>query len=195
VLADRGRLASGEASAVALQAAAALEAIHARGIVHRDVKTANLIQDVAGRVYVTDFGVATGGGPGSAGLATGYVAGTPEYMSPEQAQGLRLDARSDLYALGVVLFELLTGDVPFRGGSTAETLVRHVQQPLPIEALAAADVPEGLPTLVEQLLAKQRDDRPRSAAEVAEVLRPFVRPGAAPVSSRQVMRTTSSRKR
>jgi serine/threonine protein kinase len=190
VLADRGRLASGEACAVALQAAAALEAIHARGIVHRDVKTANLIQDAAGRVYVTDFGVATGGGPGSAGLAAGYVAGTPEYMSPEQAQGLRLDPRSDLYALGVVLFELLTGDVPFRGGSTAETLVRHVQQPLPIDALAAADVPEGVRALVERLLAKHRDDRPPSAADAAEALRPFARPDVVPLPSRQGMRTT-----
>jgi eukaryotic-like serine/threonine-protein kinase len=173
VLAERGVLSPTEACAAVTQAAAALEAIHARGIVHRDVKTANLIQDAAGRVYVTDFGVATGGGPGTAGLAAGYVAGTPEYMSPEQAQGLRLDARSDLYALGIVLFELVTGEVPFRGGSTAETLVRHVQDPLPLHALAAARLPDDLRLLIERLLAKPRELRPDSAAEVAAALRSF----------------------
>jgi eukaryotic-like serine/threonine-protein kinase len=186
VLAERGRLDPGEACAVAAQAAAALDAIHARGIVHRDVKTANLIRDAAGRVYVTDFGVATGGGPGTAGLAAGYVAGTPEYMSPEQAQGLRLDARSDLYALGVVLFELLTGDVPFRGGSTAETLVRHAQDPLPTYALDAAQLPHGLRDLIERLLAKPRELRPASAADVAVALRSLAEaegPSALPVSA------------
>jgi serine/threonine-protein kinase len=176
VLAARGRLSPGEACAVAVQAADALDAIHARGIVHRDVKTANLIRDAAGRVYLTDFGVATGGGPGSAGLAAGYVAGTPEYMSPEQAQGLRLDARSDLYALGVVLFELLVGEVPFRGATTTETLVRHVQQAPPVAALEDLGVPDALRAVIERLLAKQREDRPGSAAEVAAVLRALAPP-------------------
>jgi serine/threonine-protein kinase len=186
LLAERGPLDPGEACAVAVQAAAALDAIHARGIIHRDVKTANLIRDAAGRVYVTDFGVATGGGPGTAGLAAGYVAGTPEYMSPEQAQGLRLDARSDLYALGVVLFELLTGEVPFRGGTTAETLVRHAQDPLPTHALDAARLPESLRDLIERLLAKQRELRPASAADVAAALRSFAHadgPSTRPVSA------------
>jgi serine/threonine-protein kinase len=169
VLAERGRLTPAEACTTAAQAASALDAIHARGIVHRDVKPANLIQD-AGRVYVTDFGIATGAGPGTSGLAAGYIAGTPEYMSPEQAQGLRLDARSDLYALGVVLFEMLTGQAPFRGATTAETLLRHVQDPVPVERLAAFPVSRGLRELVERLLAKHRDDRPKTAAEVAEAL-------------------------
>ena len=121
-------------------------------------------------MYVTDFGVATGGGTASAGLAAGYVIGTPEYMSPEQALGLRLDARSDLYALGIVLFEMLTGDVPFRGGTTAETLVCHVRQAPPLRALSAR-VPDGVRDLIERLLAKRREDRPASAAEVAAALR------------------------
>jgi serine/threonine-protein kinase len=170
VLAERGRLLPAEACAVGAQAAAALDAIHRRGIVHRDVKPANLIQDATGRVYVTDFGVATGGGPGTAGLIAGYVAGTPEYMSPEQAQGLRLDARSDLYALGVVLFEMLTGEVPFRGASTSETLLRHVQEAVPVEALAPVPASRELRELVERLLAKHRDDRPGTAAVVAQAL-------------------------
>jgi serine/threonine-protein kinase len=176
VLATRGRLTPGEACAVGVQAADALDAIHARGIVHRDVKTANLIRDAAGHVYLTDFGVATGGGPGSAGLAAGYVAGTPEYMSPEQAQGLRLDARSDLYALGVVLFELLVGEVPFRGATTTETLVRHVQQAPPVPALEDLGVPDALRAVIERLLAKQREDRPGSAAAVAAALRALAPP-------------------
>jgi serine/threonine-protein kinase len=172
-LADRGRLAPAEACALAAQAAAALDAIHQRGIVHRDVKPANLIQDATGRVYVTDFGVATGGGPGTAGLIAGYVAGTPEYMSPEQAQGLRIDARSDLYALGVVLFEMLTGEVPFRGATTSETLLRHVQEPVPVDALACTPASRELRDLVERLLAKHRDDRPATATAVAHALSSF----------------------
>jgi serine/threonine protein kinase len=191
VLAERGRLPAAEACGVAAQAADALEAIHARGIVHRDVKTANLIQDAGGRVYLTDFGIATGGGPGSAGLAAGYVAGTPEYMSPEQAQGLRLDARSDLYALGVVLFEMLAGEAPFRGASTGETLVRQVQHPMPLAALEGAGVPPGLRALVERLLAKRRADRPGSAAEVAGVLRAFALTESRPMPSRGRPATTS----
>jgi serine/threonine-protein kinase len=171
VLAARGRLGAGETCAVGAQAAEALDAIHARGIVHRDVKTANLILDRAGRVYVTDFGVATGGGPVAGTPAAGYVIGTPEYMSPEQALGLRLDARSDLYALGIVLFEMLTGDVPFRGEQTAETLAGHVRQAPPLAALAAARAPESLRELIARLLAKRREDRPRSASVVAAALR------------------------
>jgi serine/threonine-protein kinase len=98
------------------------------------------------------------------------VIGTPEYMSPEQALGLRLDARSDLYALGIVLFEMLTGDVPFRGEQTAETLAGHVRQAPPLAALGAR-APGSLRELVARLLAKRREDRPRSASEVAAALR------------------------
>jgi serine/threonine protein kinase len=167
VLAERGRLAADEACAIASQAASALEAIHATGIVHRDVKTSNLMQESSGRVYVTDFGIATRGGPGTAGLAAGYVAGTPEYMSPEQAQGLTLDARSDVYALGVVLFELLSGRLPFQGGDTAETLLKQVQEPPPLAALDALDVPPSLRELLGRLLAKHPPDRPGSAGAAA----------------------------
>ena len=193
-LAAQGPLGAAEACVIALQAAAALEAIHERGIVHRDVKPANLLQDASGRVYVTDFGVATGGGPGTAGLAAGYVAGTPEYMSPEQAQGLRLDPRSDLYALGVVLYEMLTGQVPFRGASTAETLVRQVQEPLPLGALAAVGVPDDLRRLVERLLAKSREGRPPSAGALAAALRPLALTAAHAIDTPAAARTTVASK-
>jgi serine/threonine-protein kinase len=102
MLAERGHLPPAEACALAAQAAAALGAIHHRGIVHRDVKPANLILDATGRVYVTDFGVATGAGPGTAGLLAGYVAGTPEYMSPEQPLRAGRRALRDAHGRGAL---------------------------------------------------------------------------------------------
>jgi serine/threonine protein kinase len=194
VLQERGALPVGEAFDVSIQTAKGLQAIHDAGIVHRDLKTPNLMRDAQGVVRLMDFGIAkdvaaTGGDQ----TMTGMIVGTPEYMSPEQARGQRVDNRSDIYALGIVVWELFTGDVPFRGDSPLSTLYKQIQDPLPFDDPRAATLPGSLRPVLEKALAKEPQDRYQTVRDFAEGLRgaraaagftgasgkvPIVRPGA-----------------
>src|SRR5262249_27688513 len=171
VLRQRGALPEAEAIDVALQAADGLAAIHEKGVIHRDLKTLNLTVDDAGRVRVMDFGIAIRAGDGGALTGKGYVVGSPEYMSPEQARGRPLDFRSDVYALGIVLYELLAGRVPFRGDTPVETLLMHLETPPPLDGAAGAAIPPRLVPVLKRALAKEPRDRFASAAEMAAALR------------------------
>jgi eukaryotic-like serine/threonine-protein kinase len=172
VLRQRGPLPAGEAIDVARQAAEGLAAIHEGGVIHRDLKTLNLTVDGAGRVRVMDFGIATRAIDDDTGpTGSGYVVGSPEYMSPEQARGRALDFRSDVYALGVVLFELLTGRVPFRGETPVATLFLHIEAAPPLEGREGAAIPASLVPVLRRALAKEPRDRFASAQEMAEALR------------------------
>jgi tetratricopeptide (TPR) repeat protein/TolB-like protein len=125
IIADGGKLDEAAALAIVRQLAEALGAAHAAGVVHRDLKPSNVLVDADGKVHVTDFGIARSLSAG--GLTrTGEVIGTLEYLSPEQARGEAVDARTDIYALGVILFEMLTGHLPFAGGSSAELLAQRI---------------------------------------------------------------------
>jgi len=161
-----------QAFAVGAETAAALHAIHQAGIVHRDLKPANVMLDAQGRVRLMDFGIAKEFGRDAAdGLtATGHIVGTPEYMSPEQVRGEAVDVRSDVYALGVLLFELFTGRVPFRSTSAVATLYQVVHEPVPVEVARKAGAPPALVLLLERALAKSPPDRYASAAEVERAL-------------------------
>jgi hypothetical protein len=161
-----------EAYDASIQVARGLHAIHDVGIVHRDLKTPNIMRDAQGAVRLMDFGIAKEfGESGSQSVtATGAVMGTPEYMSPEQCRGEGLDARSDVYSLGVVVFELFTGQVPFRGDSLMATLFKHIQEPPPLEGLLAERLPPPLMPVLARALAKARDERFASAAEMAAAL-------------------------
>jgi putative nucleotidyltransferase with HDIG domain len=151
---------------VALEIAAGLQAIHEVGIVHRDLKTQNIMIDSRGIVRLLDFGIAKEGG--TQRTATGMIIGTPEYMSPEQAKGDRVDQRSDVYSLGIVIFELFTGRVPFSGDNPMATLYKQVHEAPPLEdgSLPAPVVP-----VLRKALAKQREERYGSVREMAEALR------------------------
>jgi serine/threonine protein kinase len=173
---DRGGyLEADEAFDVAIQAADGLQAIHDVGIIHRDLKTSNIMQDAIGRVRLMDFGIAkseagdhsTGGGL----TIEGQVMGTPEYMSPEQCLGEKIDYRSDVYALGVVIYEIFTGSVPFRGDTPVATLFKHIQEPVPFEGAVAARIPLAAVPVLRRALAKNRTERYSSAASLAEALR------------------------
>lgn len=149
------------------QAADGLEAAHAIGIVHRDVKPSNLLVTPQGRVKVTDFGVARAA-DSAAFTLTGHLIGTPHYLSPEQADGGSATAASDVYALGIVLFECLSGRKPFVGETAVATALMHIRDPLP--PLPSA-VPERLQRIVQVATAKDPSDRFRSAAAMASALR------------------------
>jgi len=159
-----------EAYDVAIQVAEGLQAVHEAGIIHRDLKTANIMLDDHGVARLMDFGIAKKEGEATL-TATGQVVGTPEYMSPEQAQGKKVDFRSDLYSLGVVIYGIFTGDVPFRGDTPISTILKHLQDPPPLDSAQAATLPPSMKAVLRKVLAKEPEDRYSSARELAEALR------------------------
>jgi serine/threonine protein kinase len=157
---------------IAREAAAGLAAAHRIGLVHRDVKPANLwLEAPNGRVKVLDFGLARPVDAEVELTRTGAVVGTPAYMSPEQARGLKVDHRTDLFSLGVLLYRLCTGRLPFRGPNTMALLMAlGTEEPTPVRALND-EVPESLAALIHRMLSKRPDERPASAEDVAKRLR------------------------
>jgi len=148
-----GRLPVDEAIAYAIEIARALGAAHARGIVHRDVKPQNVLVDEEGSAKVTDFGIART--MDDSGLtAEGRVLGTTDYVSPEQALGHDVNGQSDLYSLGVVLYEMLTGDVPFHGENQVSVAMKHVREDLPDVQRRRPDVSAGLAAILERMTSK-----------------------------------------
>jgi serine/threonine-protein kinase PpkA len=153
---------------IAAQIAQALDAIHSRGIVHRDLKPANILFRADGRPVLVDFGLARDLTISSTLTVAGQFLATPRYMSPEQCQGLAVDARSDLYSLGAVLYEMITGRKIYDGANAAEVINMHVNAPPPrLAELLACHQP-----LLDRLLAKDPAERFQSAAEVLTVLAP-----------------------
>lgn len=168
-LAREGRLGPAEATALIAQVANGLDAIHAAGLVHRDVKPANvLIGEAAGddHAYITDFGVARNVATASGLTQTGRFVGTLDYVAPEQISGEAVDARADVYALGCLLFKLLTGEVPFPKDGEAARLYAHMNDPPPAPSLHATAVPMALDDVVVRAMSKQPDDRYPSAGDL-----------------------------
>ena len=172
ILREQGPLRPSEALDTGQAVASGLHAIHEEGIVHRDLKTANIMRDRKGVVRLMDFGIAKDWSAGaSSGLTvTGMIMGTPEYMSPEQATGTRIDLRSDIYALGVVMYELFTAQVPFRGETPMATLLQHIREPLRLDTAEAARIPESVRPVLARALAKTPEERFASAKEMGEAL-------------------------
>lgn len=157
----------------------ALEYSHHAGIVHRDIKPANVMLTPTGAVKVMDFGIARAMADSAATMTqTQAVIGTAQYLSPEQARGETVDARSDLYSTGCLLFELLTGRPPFTGDSPVAVAYQHVREAAPVPSTFASDVPDTLDRITLKALAKERDARYSSAAEFRSDLEAAVRGGA-----------------
>ncbi len=174
----------------ARQILSALRFAHRHGIVHRDIKPHNVLVDAEGRVKVTDFGIARAGA--SQMTEAGSIVGTAQYLSPEQARGTDVDQRSDLYSLGIVLYELLTGSLPFNGDTPVEIAMKHLSTIPEAPSAKRPEVPRDLDLIVTRALAKDPDDRYQSAEEMDADLERFLRGAAvSPVteeSATQIMR-------
>jgi len=155
-----------EVRGILMQLCAALSAAHQAGIVHRDLKPANVLMDAQGNCLLSDFGIAKLLGDETL-TAVGATLGTPQYMSPEQGSGGTVDARTDLYALGVIAFELATGRVPFDANSATETMLQHMEVAPPDPASLNPAIPPAFAALIRKALAKSPDDRFQSAEAFA----------------------------
>ena len=175
LLAEKGRLTPAEMTPIVLAVARALEYAHGHGVVHRDLKPANIMISDTGEVKLTDFGLAFA--RDMDGLTQeGCVIGTPSYMSPEQARGQKVDFRTDIFALGIVVYQALTGTNPFAGATYADALSLILnQEPRPLEELASG-LPAGLSELMGRMLAKNPAARPGSTDELMRLLAAPERP-------------------
>ena len=175
LLGTHKKLSVGDAARIARQVADALAYAHSHEIVHRDIKPDNILLDRSGHVLVTDFGIAKAAqaaqGGSNAQLTTeGMIIGTPQYMSPEQAAGDKVDGRSDIYSLGIVLYQMLSGEPPFDGDSSASILAKQLTQtPSPIRR-SRSDVPPELGFVLERMLEKNPARRLQTAKELSRAL-------------------------
>ncbi|MDP3911095.1 MAG: protein kinase [Gemmatimonadales bacterium] len=172
LITTRGKLPIAVTLTVGKQVCRALEVAHGEGVIHRDIKPQNIVVEPNGFLKVMDFGIARLANPpqGKGLTEAGVSIGTPDYMSPEQLSGTELDARSDLYAAGVVLFECVTGRVPFEAETTWALVAQHLEEPPPDPRTLNADVPEALAAVIVKAMAKQPADRFASAVEMHDAL-------------------------
>ena len=166
------RLSVGDAARIARQVADALAYAQGQGVVHRDIKPDNILLDASGHVLVTDFGIAKAAHDATPAQLTteGMVVGTPQYMSPEQATGERADDRSDIYGLGIVLYQMLAGAPPFDGESAQQILMKQATvEPVPIRQVRK-DVPEALAAVLHRMLEKDPGQRYQTAEDASQAI-------------------------
>ncbi len=156
------------------QIAAALDHAHQRDILHRDIKPTNILLEEGQRVLLADFGLAKMMAGSTQLTGAGVGIGTPAYMSPEQGQGLDVDARTDIYALGVILYEMVTGQIPYRAETPMAIVVKHIMEPLPLPRSINPNLPQDVEQVVLKALAKNKEARYASAGQMAKALHQVV---------------------
>ena len=170
----KSRLSVKEAVSIAIQVAMGLEAAHNNNIIHRDIKPQNIMISKEGKVKVTDFGIAKAA---TSNTITSNVMGSVHYTSPEQARGGYSDAKSDIYSLGITLFEMLTGRVPFNGDTTVAIAIKHIQEELPSPSDYSDDIPISVEKIVLKCCQKSPDRRYQNAAElISDLKRSLITP-------------------
>src|SRR5581483_7992209 len=196
VIKDEGTLTPPQIRKLLAETAHALHYAHQNGIVHRDIKPDNIMLDEMGRAIVTDFGIAKAAS-GTRLTGTGMSIGTPHYMSPEQARAQQLDGRSDIYSLGVVAYQCLTGTVPFDGEDSYSIGFKHVSEEIPVPELRSAEARD-LFEIIRRMMAKAPAERFQDAGQLARVLEgnaplPATPLSSAPTVSMRAATTTTSR--
>ena len=184
-----GRLPLEDALQIATEVAEGLDYAHRRGIIHRDIKPANILLS-DGHAVVADFGIARVRDALALHTADGYALGTPAYMSPEQASGGDVDGRTDVYALGCVLYEMLTGSPPFTAMNAHAVIVERFGQRTPTLTPVRRDVPSGVVSALKSSLAFERDNRPETAAAFAAAISPSVHPTFRQIAIERWVRTS-----
>jgi serine/threonine protein kinase len=165
ILTERGKLPPAEAVPIVQQVCRGLEAAHVEGVVHRDLKPQNIMLDASGRVWVMDFGLARS--MDLVGMTrTGMLMGTPDYMSPEQARAAKVDARSDIFSLGIIFYEILTGQLPFKADTMMATLLKRVQEKPAPPSVADPSIPQQLSDVVMKCLEVDVARRYQTTAEI-----------------------------
>lgn len=168
---QQGAMSLEETEHIISRLAQALDAAHGRGIIHRDLKPANVLFDQYSNAFLSDFGIARLQQQESATLTGSAIVGTPAFMSPEQVQGEKtIDGRSDIYALGVMAFQMLSGQAPYQADTAAKVMLMHLLEPVPHVLNAKADLPPGCDTVIQKAMAKNPDDRYPTAGEMASDL-------------------------
>ena len=165
-----GRLNLADSARITERLGSALDTAHARGLVHRDLKPANILFSASGDAFLSDFGIVKmfEGDATQINMTGSVILGTPAYMSPEQALGKDIDKRSDVYSLGAVIYEMLTGVPPYKGPSSVSVAMKHVMDPVPHVREYRADIPDTLDAIVTRAMAKDPADRPASASALAD---------------------------
>ncbi|HEU4746494.1 MAG TPA: protein kinase [Anaerolineales bacterium] len=155
--------------------APALDEAHSKGIVHRDIKPSNILFDKRGNPYISDFGIAKLSQAQAGNVTGSAIIGTPAYMAPEQAQGIEVDGRADIYALGIILFEMLTGKQPYEADTPMAVAIKHITDPVPQIRQTNPKLPEGMETIIQKAMAKNKTDRFTTAVEMTNALREVAR--------------------
>ncbi|MFO7684263.1 MAG: serine/threonine-protein kinase, partial [Chloroflexota bacterium] len=181
---EQGPLSIEESAEILQRLGSALDRAHSQGIIHRDLKPSNVLFDQYGDAFLADFGIVRVAGSDSNLTASGSLVGTPMYMSPEQVYGDKeLDGRSDIYALGIILFQMLTGHLPYEADTPAKMMMKHILDPVPDILSARPDLPQGAEAVVSKALAKERDDRFDTASDFTAALSTLTQksPGSAEI--------------
>src|SRR5512141_1778951 len=152
-----------------------LDEAHSKGIVHRDIKPSNILFDKRGNPYISDFGIAKLSQAQSGNVTGSAIIGTPAYMAPEQAQGTEVDGRADIYALGIILFEILTGKQPFEADTPMAVAIKHITDPVPHLRQTHPQLPESMDAIIQTAMAKDKTQRFSTAVEMTNALREAAR--------------------
>ena len=166
-----GTMTVDEAARILSVIAPGLDEAHSKGIIHRDIKPSNILFDRRNNPYISDFGIAKLSQAQAGNVTGSAIIGTPAYMAPEQAQGDAVDGRADIYALGIILYEMLTGRQPYEADTPMAVAIKHITDPVPQILLANPKLPEGMETIIQKAMAKNRNDRFASTVDLTNALR------------------------